>query len=112
MTQKTNANQRQGVVLMDDAGNRINGRAPLGYQLIDDVSDAIGLTVPAGATAATVIAESQAVRWRDDGTDPDAATGMPLSVGQTAVFQGSDVLAALKLIEQTGGAKLHVSYYG
>jgi hypothetical protein len=83
---------------------------PLGFQQITSLSAATALTVPAGATIAVIQTEAQAVRWRDDGTDPTATVGLPLSVGTQLEYSGN--LAALKFIEQASGAKLNVSYYG
>lgn len=83
---------------------------PLGYQQITSLSSATALTVPRGATVALIQPGVQAVRWRDDGTDPTASVGMPLAVGETIPYTG--FLENLKFIEQTASAKLNVSYYG
>lgn len=82
----------------------------LGYQRITSLSAAAALTVPAGATFAVVVPETQAVRWRDDGNDPTASVGMPMAAGSTMNYDGD--LSAVKFIEQTSGAVLNVSYYG
>lgn len=90
----------------------------LGYQQITSLSAATGLTVPAvdpvsGAkqqpTVAYLIAETQAIRWRDDGTAPTATVGMPLAVGVPFPYDGD--LTKIRFIEQTASAKLNVSYY-
>jgi hypothetical protein len=86
------------------------GLTPLGYQQITSLSAAAALTVPAGATAALISAESQGMRWRDDGTNPTASVGMPIAAGESIFFTGS--LSAFKAIEQTASAKLNVNYYG
>lgn len=89
-----------------------NGGAPwtaLGFQKLTVSSTAVALTVPTGATWCVVKVETDAVRWRDDGTNPVAATGMPQAVGDTFVYSGP--LAALKFIRQTTDATLSVSYY-
>ena len=90
-----------------------------GYQQITSLSSAQGLTVPAvtpnggGLNAkpsfALIVAEGQAVRWRDDGAAPTASVGMPLAVGVPLQYDGD--LNRIKFIEQTGGAKLNISYY-
>lgn len=84
-------------------------RKPLGYEQITSLSAATGLTVPAGATSAVIIAETQAVRWRDDGTDPSGTVGMPLAV-DTLLEYGGD-LSAITFIEQAASAKLNVAYF-
>jgi hypothetical protein len=83
--------------------------APLGYEQITSVSAAVGLTVPSGADRALVQAFTQAVRWRDDGTDPTGSVGMVLAAGATLVYDGD--LSALSLIEAASSAELNVTYY-
>lgn len=90
-------------------------RTPCGYQQITTLSSATALTIPtnicgAGTiTAAFIVAEAQAVRYRDDGTDPSATVGQPLAVGVLLEYTGS--LSKIKFFEQTGGAKLNILYY-
>ena len=83
---------------------------PLGYQQITTLSSAQALTVPAGATFAVIDGEAQAVRWRDDGTNPSATVGNQLAVGGILEYGGD--LSAIKFIEAVASAKLNVSYYG
>lgn len=100
-------------LVMDDARADVGTqRTPLGYQQITTVSAATALTVPTGAKEAIITVEGQAVRYRDDGTDPTATVGMPLAVtgtGQPLDYTGT--LSAIKFIEQTSGAKLNILYY-
>ncbi|MGJ2639728.1 hypothetical protein ACR8HR_22505 [Salmonella enterica subsp. enterica serovar Paratyphi A] len=84
--------------------------APLGYQQITSLAASTALTVPPGANVALIDCEAQAVRWRDDGTAPTAAIGMPMAVAD-APFLFSANLSAVRFIEQTAGAKLNVAYY-
>jgi hypothetical protein len=89
----------------------------LGYQQITSLSAATSLTVPsvdvnglsARPTIAIIIAETQAVRWRDDGVAPTATVGMPLAVGVTLQYDGD--LTKIQFFEQAASAKLNVSYY-
>lgn len=83
----------------------------LGYQQIVGIAAATALTIPPGTAFIEVQAETQAVRYRADGTDPTAAIGMPLAVGVREII-GIQNLAALKFIEQTASATLNISYYG
>lgn len=82
---------------------------PNGFQQITTVSAAVGLTVPDGTKLAMIQAESQNVRWRDDGTNPTAAIGMKLVANDILVYTG--VMSAIKFIEETGSAKLNITYY-
>lgn len=89
----------------------------LGYQQITSLSASTALTVPVvdknglscTPSIAIITPESQAVRWRDDGTAPTATVGMPLAVGATLQYDGD--LTQIRFIEQTGSAKLNVTYY-
>jgi hypothetical protein len=83
----------------------------LGYQQITSLTASTALTVPAGTQMALVQAESQAVRWRDDGTDPTATVGMILGAGETLEYDSSQ-LSVVEFIEVTVGAKLNINYYG
>lgn len=88
---------------------RAGSRRPIGYQQITSLSAATALTVPEGARFALIQAEAQAVRWRDDGTNPTATVGMKIAVD--AVLEYSGDLSTFKAIEAVLGAKLSVSYY-
>lgn len=83
----------------------------LGYQQITDLSSAVGLTVPAGTIFALVTPETQAVRWKGDGTNPTAAVGYPLAAGNELEIDAAD-LGSFKFIEQTASASLNVVYFG
>jgi hypothetical protein len=84
---------------------------PLGYAQITNLAAAVGLpSVPTDTIMVLIEAEAQAVRWRDDGTNPTAAIGMPLAAGQEFQYTVVD-LTQIKFIQQVGGAILNVSYY-
>lgn len=83
----------------------------LGYEQITSLSIAATLTVPAGTQMALVQAESQNVRWRDDGTNPTTTVGMRLGAGETLEYTAAQ-LAVVAFIEEAASAKLNVSYYG
>lgn len=88
-------------------------RKPLGYQQITTLSAAVGLAVPAGAQRALIQAQTQSVRWRDDGTNPSATVGMLLGVttGPSDYFEYDGNLSAIKFIEAAASAALNVTYY-
>jgi hypothetical protein len=82
----------------------------VGYQQITSLSSAASLTVPTeGAAFAVVQPESQAVRYRQDGTNPTAGVGMQLAVGASVMFTGD--LSRIKFIETAASAKLNVEYW-
>jgi hypothetical protein len=81
----------------------------LGYQQLTSLSSSTALTVPTGATMALITPETQAVRWRDDGTAPTASVGMPIAAGAYFTYDGD--LKSIRFIEQTASAKLNISYY-
>jgi len=91
--------------------------ACMGYQQITSLSSAASLTVPTQdkqgnlkqPTFALIIAETQNVRWRDDGVAPTASVGMLLAAGVPLQYDGD--LTNIKFIEQTASAKLNISYY-
>src|ERR1700744_2914460 len=100
-----------GSVAMADSGIR---RTPCGYQQITSVDSGAALTIPAACggnpTEVLVKAESQAVRYRDDGTAPTSSVGMPLAVGEPGLlYQGT--ISALQFISQVNGAKLDILFY-
>lgn len=89
----------------------------IGYQQITSLSAAAGLTVPTTdksgnkqqPTFALIVAETKDVRWRDDGTNPTASVGMPLTAGVPFQYDGD--LTNIKFIETAASAKLNISYY-
>ena len=89
----------------------------LGYQQISSLSSATGLTVPTvdlnglacRPTLAIITPETQGVRWRDDGVAPTASVGMPMAAGVSLQYDGD--LTKIQFIEQTGTAKLNITYY-
>ena len=91
---------------------------PCGYQQITSLSAAASLTVPASGAVpggsqapkyCLIIAEAQAVRWRDDGTAPTATVGYPLAVGVEMKYEGN--LKSIQFFEQAASAKLNITYY-
>jgi hypothetical protein len=63
---------------------------------------------PEDATSALVQAESQGIRYRDDGTDPTAAVGATLAAGDSVILTGD--LSSYKVIEQAATAKVNVTF--
>jgi hypothetical protein len=86
---------------------------PLGYQQFaaGTIDAASALAIPEGCSLILIVAEAQAVRWRDDGTDPTATIGQPLAVGVEMRYTSRSP-TRLKFIAQVAGAILNVTYYG
>lgn len=82
--------------------------SPLAYVQIADVSSAVGVPY-GGGRVALIQALNQHVRWRDDGIDPDATTGVRLHAGETIFYVGN--LRKIKFIEEASGAEINVAVY-
>lgn len=94
---------------MAQSRTRETNKKPKGYQQITNLSASTSLTVPSGATTCILMAETQDVRWRDDGTDPTASVGMLLKKETPFYYTGN--LAEIEFIQTTASASLSVSYY-
>jgi hypothetical protein len=83
-----------------------------GYVQMASLSSASGLTsIPTGAKAALLQAETQDVRVRFDGTNPTGATnGFLLTKVTDKLFYAGD-LSKIKVLETAASAKLNVQYY-
>lgn len=85
--------------------------APKGCVQMTSLGTATTLSsIPSNAKAALIQAESQNVRWRDDGTAPTTGIGMQIAAGASIYYTGE--LSALKVIEEAASAKLNIAYYG
>lgn len=87
---------------------------PLGYcQLTSMATSTLVSTCSGGIPARTVWAvlcvDTAAIRWRDDGTAPTAAVGMPVAAGQCFYYRSS--FAALRVIAQAGSPVINISFY-
>ena len=85
-------------------GQRI---VPLGYQQLTSLGSAVGLSPPAGATAAYIV-PTGSVRYRDDGTAPTAALGVVLP---TAGIWYVGNLSGIQFIATTGSPTVDVLFY-
>lgn len=70
---------------------------------------ATGTILPDRSIKALIQAETQDIRWTDDGTTPTAAIGMLLKANTVLEFEGN--LATFKMIEVAASAKVNISYY-
>jgi hypothetical protein len=94
---------------------------PCGYQQFASgaLASAQPLTVPGTCTGANggaptsivVVAETQSVRYRDDGVAPTAAIGMPIAPNATTPMVYTGTISQLQFIQVTAGAVLNVLFY-
>jgi hypothetical protein len=88
--------------------------APLGYCQLSGISAATGFSscsggIPSAASTAQICVETQAVRYRDDGTAPTGSVGMPTASGTCFSYTGD--IGAIQFIPETGSATIDVSFY-
>ncbi len=89
-----------------------------GFQQIGTLSSAVGLTIPTrdanGNTckpnAVLLNPTTQAVRFRDDGTNPTSAIGIRIPADGVPFYYDGD-LTRIRFIETTASAVLNVAYY-
>lgn len=90
------------------------GLKALGYAQVaaGGADTAIALpSLPAGACVAVFKPAAQAIRFRDDGTNPTAAVGYPVAVGVEYTYAGASI-GAVRVIAQAAGAAIDILYYG
>jgi len=64
------------------------------------------------ARAALIVVETNAVRFRIDGTAPEAATGTPIEAGQNTTITGVNNVKNFLCIDTAAGASaVHVMVY-
>jgi hypothetical protein len=85
-------------------------RPVAGSQEALGVVTATAMTIPAGATIASVTVEGQPVRWRCDGTAPTASAGSLLAVGSVTVFRING-LSSCQFIQTAATATLDFEYF-
>lgn len=96
------------------------GKAALGQGQLTVLTAAVAIStatiggtagIPAGTETVLLQAETQNVRYRDDGTDPTAAVGLIL-VALTVYEFTIQQIARMKVIESAATAKLNIACYG
>ena len=83
-----------------------------GYQRLAVSSTAVGLTIPTTTRVAmaVVIIAGNTIMYRDDGTDPTATDGMPVTATQSIIVCPRQ-LRAIRFIQASAAATVHISYY-
>ena len=93
------------------------GLTPAGYQSITATSGtAVGFTIAAASAAsatlpdpnfAYIVCQAVSARWRDDGTDPSALTGVPLPINTIFPYDGN--LRKIKFFTDAGAQSIIVA---
>lgn len=90
------------------------------FEMSLPVSDFEKLTVSNTAKAVTaakinegvfITVETDAIRWRADGTDPDATTGHLVAANGSFYIADPRSVANLRMIRVTGDATIQVTHY-
>ena len=66
--------------------------------------------IPNGTALIIISPQTQAIRWRDDGTAPSATVGYPLPVGAELRYTARE-FANLRVISQVAGAIVNCVAY-
>jgi hypothetical protein len=91
----------------------LSARKPKGYSQLAVSSTAVGLSaIPSDAIRAIISVATDAIRYRDDGTNPTASVGMPVAANATIELPSRESIVAFKAIRVTTDAVLNISYYG
>lgn len=109
-----------GMLLLAPAAAQTSGNGlrfvALGYCQLTGITNtaAVALSscaggIPATANRVQIVAEGQAIRYRDDGTAPTATVGMPLAVNLLP-FEYAGPISKLQFIGQTTGATVNVLF--
>jgi len=82
---------------------------PLGYQQNNLLNTVQGLSPPPNSRVCIIQAATQNIRWRDDGIDPTANSGMILAAGRDMLYTGD--LAKIRFIEEAASSELNIAFY-
>lgn len=89
--------------------------SPLGFQKLTVSSSPVGFTFPSVTPtirAITVTVETNSIRYRLDGSDPDTSTGHLLYDGDVLDITNVNSLKNFKAIAVTSDATIQITYYG
>jgi hypothetical protein len=81
---------------------------PAGYRQITDLDTVKGVQIGTGRVA-LIQALNQNIRYRDDGADPDATTGVRIHAGESIWYTGD--LRTIRFIEEADGAEVNILAY-
>ena len=85
---------------------------PAGYQQLAVTSAAVvALTIPTGSRYAVIKVVTNSIRYRDDGTNPQTTSGMPMDANDMIELTSREQLSAFKAIAQATSGELEILYY-
>lgn len=90
------------------------GLVPVAFQAIslsDSTALGVNTTIQGSCSVLDISVETNAVRYRADGTDPALTTGVVLQVDTTYRWEGYDGTSVLKFQRTTGSATVSVMGY-
>lgn len=89
------------------------GIKPKGFATLTVSTSAVPLVVPKGSVRAVITVEAEALRWRDDSTDPTATVGFLELAGSRFEIYGKEALLAFRAIRDGAtDSVLTMSFYG
>lgn len=95
----------------------LGSMVPMGFETITVSSVAIGFTTSAISTstatakAAVWYVATNAINYREDGTNPTAVVGIPVAASTYGTTCGQKAVSQIRFIRQSADATLSVHYY-
>jgi hypothetical protein len=88
--------------------------SPIGFQKLTVSNLAVGFTLPASPVtrAAILTVETDAIRFRLDGSDPDASSGHIVAKDDSLELTNVQMVQNFKAIRVTNDATLNITYFG
>jgi len=86
---------------------------PVGFEKLTVAAEAVGLdSIPAKANKAIMTVDDATLRYRTDGGDPDADTGLRAYIGATIVLNSRLAITQFRAIKLgTASSEVNVAYY-
>ena len=83
---------------------------PVGFRPLTDLSSATSIPLVSGASLVLIQAESQNLRFRDDGIAPTTSVGFQIFAGDTLWYNAADLTDG-QLIEESASGKANLLFY-
>lgn len=88
--------------------------SPIGFQKLTVSSTAVGFTLPTSmqVRAVNFTCETDQIRFRVDGSNPDSTTGVLVNDGDIVDLLNVDAINNFKAIRITNDATIQIHYFG